>query len=318
MLSVLHNPAYAKLFSAQSIALTRAVTAAVLPFVTETWQIYLLIFVLQSASATFTPAFQALIPSILPQEDEYTRALSLSRLAYDLEALVSPPVLAAALLTVTSFHSLFAGTVIGFLGSATLMAATRLPRTSFGNGSGTASGTARPGSVEPHGRRSVVDGDREFGRPGPGGVGPPAAGSGTPPVLLRRRFDDRRARNAPVAGTPGSPGRHSWSCGRCPVPPPRGCSHRRPDCCVGRVPRRTGPQCSPHSSPCPTPASWCAMRWRDRRKQPWDFRGPRSFLRWWDWVAPYWRTPGSLTPDERGGRRGHRCTGTVRTERRQQ
>lgn len=51
---------------------------------------YLLILVLQSASATFTPAFQALIPSVLPEERDYTRALSLSRLAYDLEALVSP------------------------------------------------------------------------------------------------------------------------------------------------------------------------------------------------------------------------------------
>lgn len=61
-----------------------------LPFVTETWQVYLLILVLQSASATFTPAFQALIPSVLPEERDYTRAMSLSRLAYDLEALVSP------------------------------------------------------------------------------------------------------------------------------------------------------------------------------------------------------------------------------------
>lgn len=50
----------------------------------------MLVFVLQSASATFTPAFQSLIPSILPDPAEYTKALSLSRLAYDLEALVSP------------------------------------------------------------------------------------------------------------------------------------------------------------------------------------------------------------------------------------
>jgi len=58
--------------------LVRAGIALCLPFVTEIWQIYALIFVLQAASATFTPAFQATIPDILPDEAEYTRALSLS------------------------------------------------------------------------------------------------------------------------------------------------------------------------------------------------------------------------------------------------
>lgn len=108
--------------------LIRAGVAVSLPFVTEAWQIYVLIFLLQSASATFTPTFQAVIPSVLPDEREYTRALSLSRLAYDLEALVSP-MLAAALLTAISFNNLFIGTVIGFLGSATLVIVTRFPHT---------------------------------------------------------------------------------------------------------------------------------------------------------------------------------------------
>lgn len=106
--------------------LIRAGVAVSLPFVTEAWQIYILIFLLQSASATFTPAFQAVIPSVLPDEGEYTRALSLSRLAYDLESLVSP-MLAAALLTMISFHNLFVGTVVGFLASAALVIATRFP-----------------------------------------------------------------------------------------------------------------------------------------------------------------------------------------------
>src|SRR5215210_5880533 len=60
--------------------LIRASVAILLPFVTEVWQIYVLIFVLQAASAAFTPTFQATIPDILPDEREYTRALSLSRL----------------------------------------------------------------------------------------------------------------------------------------------------------------------------------------------------------------------------------------------
>lgn len=110
-----------------SLDLVRAVVALALPFVTEVWQIYVLIFVLQPASAAFTPTFQATIPDILPDEDDYTRALSLSRLAYDLESVASP-MLAAALLTVISFHNLFAGTVIGFLASAALVATVLLPK----------------------------------------------------------------------------------------------------------------------------------------------------------------------------------------------
>lgn len=107
--------------------LVRAGVAVSLPFVTDVWQIYVLIFVLQSASATFTPAFQAVIPSVLPDEREYTRALSLSRLAYDTESLVSP-VLAAALLSVIGYRDLFVGTVVGFLASAALVLASTLPR----------------------------------------------------------------------------------------------------------------------------------------------------------------------------------------------
>src|ERR671911_2857534 len=64
-----------------ALDLVRAAIALFLPFVTEVWQVYLLIFLLQSASAAFTPTFQATIPDLLPEERDYTRALSLSRLA---------------------------------------------------------------------------------------------------------------------------------------------------------------------------------------------------------------------------------------------
>jgi MFS family permease len=103
-----------------ALDLVRAAIALFLPFVDQIWQIYLLVFLLQTASAAFTPTFQATIPSILREESEYTKALSLSRLAYDLESLLSP-VLAAALLSVMSFHWLFAGTALGFLASASLV-----------------------------------------------------------------------------------------------------------------------------------------------------------------------------------------------------
>ncbi|MGQ7794059.1 MFS transporter [Faunimonas sp. B44] len=106
--------------------LVRASIALFLPFIDAVWQIYLLIFVLQAASATFTPAFQATIPDILEDEAEYTKALSLSRLAYDLENLISPT-LAGLLLLVMSYHWLFGGTVVGFIGSAALVLAANLP-----------------------------------------------------------------------------------------------------------------------------------------------------------------------------------------------
>jgi MFS family permease len=110
-----------------SMDVMRAGVALFLPFIDQIWQIYVLIFVLQAASAGFTPAFQATIPDVLPDEKDYTRALSLSRLAYDLESLLSP-VLAAVLLTVIGFHWLFGGTVIGFIGSALLVLSVSLPQ----------------------------------------------------------------------------------------------------------------------------------------------------------------------------------------------
>lgn len=107
--------------------LIRCAVALSLPFVDQIWQIYILIFVLQSASAGFTPTFQATIPDVLPDEKDYTQALSLSRMAYDMESLTSP-ILAAALLTVINFHWLFSGTAIGFACSALLVLTTALPR----------------------------------------------------------------------------------------------------------------------------------------------------------------------------------------------
>jgi MFS family permease len=109
-----------------ALDLVRAAVALALPFVAEIWQVYLLIGLLQSCSAAFTPTFQATIPDVLPDEADYTRALSLSRLAYDMEALTSP-MLAAALLSVIGFHWLFAGTTLGFIASAALVVSVALP-----------------------------------------------------------------------------------------------------------------------------------------------------------------------------------------------
>lgn len=118
--------------------LIRASVALCLPFVSEIWQVYVLIFVLQAASAGFSPVFQATIPDLLPDEDEYTNALSLSRFAYDMENLLSPMV-AAALLTIMTFDTLFVGTSAGFIASALLIVTIALP------------------SPKPTGRRGIWD-----------------------------------------------------------------------------------------------------------------------------------------------------------------
>lgn len=109
-----------------ALHLMRAGVVLALPFIAEIWQIYLLIAVLQTASAAYTPTYQAVIPDILPRERDYTRALSAAQLAATMETLLSP-MLAAAALLVVSFHWLFAGTAAGFVIAALLVVATRIP-----------------------------------------------------------------------------------------------------------------------------------------------------------------------------------------------
>ncbi|MEZ4340865.1 MAG: MFS transporter [Sandaracinaceae bacterium] len=104
----------------------RAGIVLALPFVDALWQVYALIVALNVAAAGFTPTFQATLPDVLTDEARYTRALSLSRLAYDLEALASPA-LAAFALTLVSYDGLFVADAVTFLVSAALVATTAIP-----------------------------------------------------------------------------------------------------------------------------------------------------------------------------------------------
>ena len=82
------------------------------------WQVCGLIFLLQSGPAGFTPTFQATLPDVLSEEARYTRALS--RLAHHLENIVSP-MLAALLLAVMPYNTLFFDTVAGLTASPLLV-----------------------------------------------------------------------------------------------------------------------------------------------------------------------------------------------------
>lgn len=64
---------------------------ALFPFITEIWQIYLLIFLINAVTAFFTPTFESSIPEIVGEE-QYVKALSYSRVAVDIEAVVAPAV----------------------------------------------------------------------------------------------------------------------------------------------------------------------------------------------------------------------------------
>ena len=109
-----------------ALDLLRAATVLLLPFVDAVWQVYALIFLINACSAGFTPLFQATIPEVLPDEAHYTRALSLSRLAYDLQQLLAPA-LAGVLLWSLPLNALFAVNGAAFLISAALVLSVTLP-----------------------------------------------------------------------------------------------------------------------------------------------------------------------------------------------
>lgn len=123
----------------------RVVVVLGLPWVSAVWQVYVLVLVMQAASAVHTPAYQAVLPRVLPDERRYTQALSLSRLAEDLEMVLSP-LLAAALLLLVPGSDLFVGTAIGFATSALLVSRLRL---------GAAPAEREPQSVAVRARRGV-------------------------------------------------------------------------------------------------------------------------------------------------------------------
>lgn len=93
---------------------------------TDIWQLAMLAFVFYTASAAFTPLFQAMIPAILTDEKTYTSALMLSRLAYTFESMFSPMLAALALLFVVS-STLFPLAALCLAGSVVALSFSGLP-----------------------------------------------------------------------------------------------------------------------------------------------------------------------------------------------
>jgi MFS transporter, NRE family, putaive nickel resistance protein len=67
----------------------RMVIVGLLPFVTQVWQLYILIFALNVFNAFFTPTYQATIPLVTGQDD-YPQAIALSSATYQLLGVLGP------------------------------------------------------------------------------------------------------------------------------------------------------------------------------------------------------------------------------------
>jgi MFS transporter, NRE family, putaive nickel resistance protein len=67
----------------------RMVLVSLLPFVTQVWQVYALVFALNVFNAFFTPTYQATIPLVTGQND-YLQAIALSSVTYQLLGVLGP------------------------------------------------------------------------------------------------------------------------------------------------------------------------------------------------------------------------------------
>lgn len=103
----------------------RLALLALFPFIDSIWQIYLMIFLINAATAFFTPTFDATLPDIAGRK-HYVRALSLSRVAVDLEAILAPAI-AGLVFALLGLKWLFWLDSLSYLLSAILVFVTVLP-----------------------------------------------------------------------------------------------------------------------------------------------------------------------------------------------
>jgi MFS family permease len=92
-------------------------------FTQAVWQIYVLAFLLNLASALFTPVYKAAIPNLVTAA-QYPRALSFGAVAYDFANITGPP-LAGLLILSFGFRGNFLLHAAAFLVSAALIAPLR-------------------------------------------------------------------------------------------------------------------------------------------------------------------------------------------------
>src|SRR5215210_2878391 len=99
--------------------IVRFVLMALFPFIDAVWQIYALIFLINAVTAFFTPTYESTIPDVVGSRD-YVKALSLSRVAVDVEAVAAPTV-AGALVALLGLKWVFWFDAATYLVSALLV-----------------------------------------------------------------------------------------------------------------------------------------------------------------------------------------------------
>ncbi|MDP1863348.1 MAG: MFS transporter [Thiobacillus sp.] len=97
---------------------------ALFPFIESVWQVYVMIFLINAATAFFSPIYDATIPEVAGSA-HYVKALSLSRVAVDMEAMLAP-MLAGLLVALLGLQWLFWFDAASYLVSAGLVAASSL------------------------------------------------------------------------------------------------------------------------------------------------------------------------------------------------
>lgn len=98
---------------------------ALFSFITEIWQIYVLIFSINAVTAFFTPTYEASIPEVVGEE-QYVKALSYSRIAVDIEA-IAAPALAGLLVAFFGVRWVFWFDAFSYLVSAGLVMLAAMP-----------------------------------------------------------------------------------------------------------------------------------------------------------------------------------------------
>jgi len=102
--------------------LARVVIIGLIPFTTEVWQVYILMFLLNAFTAIFTPTFQATVPLVAKQD--YPQAIALSSATNELLGVLGPG-LAGGLAALLGGRSLFWLDGVTFTISALLILALR-------------------------------------------------------------------------------------------------------------------------------------------------------------------------------------------------
>jgi MFS transporter, NRE family, putaive nickel resistance protein len=119
--------------------LSRLVILAFFPFITTVWQVYAAVFVLNSLTAFFTPAFDASLPEIVG-DDLYVKALSYSRVTVDIEAIAGPAI-AGLLVAVVGLRWVFWFDAATYLVSAIMISFVAVP------GAGRQQGSLAPSAL---------------------------------------------------------------------------------------------------------------------------------------------------------------------------